>query len=249
MKNKISCVIITKNEEANIGRCLESVKWMDEIVVVDSGSTDRTVEICHSFGCKVIETEWRGFGKTKKFAVEQATNDWIFSIDADEEMTAQLRETIQGLLAETDLAAGYYVKRRSFYLDKLIRFSGWNRDYPLRFFNRRFGNFNEKAVHESVRISAAKKNYIESCLLHYTCPTIEFHLQKINLYSTLGAQHLFEKGRRSSMPAAIIRGKIKFLKMYILQGGFLDGVAGLILALNSAYGVYLKYLKLWKMTK
>lgn len=248
MKKKISCVIITKNEEANIGRCLESVKWMDEIVVVDSGSEDETVAICKKYGCRVIETSWMGFGGTKRFAVEQATYDWIFSIDADEEMTPQLRETIQTLLCQSDAAAGYYVKRRSFYLQRLIRFSGWNRDCPLRFFNRKFGNFNEKKVHESVRISAPKK-YIENALLHYTYPTIESHLKKMDLYSSLGAQQLKEKGRRSSVLTAILRGKIRFLKMYILQGGFLDGTAGLILALNSAYGVYLKYLKLWKMSK
>ncbi len=248
MKNKISCVIVTKNEQANICRCLQSVQWMDEILVLDSGSVDETVKICKEFGCKVVETEWMGFGKTKRFAVEQAKYDWIFSIDADEEMTTELRETLQQLLQTANPAAGYYIKRRSFYLGKRIRFSGWNRDYPLRFFNRKFGNFNEKEVHESVRIAAPKKN-IEDCLLHYTYPTIESHIQKIDLYSTLGAQQLLAKGKQASVFTAVMRGKVKFLKIYILQAGFLDGLEGLVLALISAFGVYLKYLKLWELTR
>ncbi|KAA3619698.1 MAG: glycosyltransferase family 2 protein [Calditrichaeota bacterium] len=248
MKNKISCVIVTKNEEHNIARCLESVKWMDEILVVDSESEDRTIEICQSFGCKISRQAWMGFGKTKAFAVTQAQHDWIFSIDADEEMTPELKDKLVRLLQENEPAAGYYIRRRSFYLGHLIRFSGWNRDYPLRFFNRKSGNFNEKEVHESVRINGPK-SYIEECLLHYTYPTIESHLQKIDRYTTLGAQQLFENGKRASVISAIIRGKLKFLKMYILQAGILDGFAGLNLALISAFGVYLKYLKLWKLSR
>ncbi|MCA9733637.1 MAG: glycosyltransferase family 2 protein [Deferribacteres bacterium] len=247
MRHKISCVLITKNEAKNIARCLESVKWMDEIVVVDSESTDRTLEICKEFDCKIDRHEWMGFGKTKAYAVSLAENDWIFSIDGDEAMTPELRKTIENLLQSDERKAGYYIKRRTYYLDRLIRFSGWNRDYPLRFFNRTFGTFNEKEVHESVRINE-QKEHIEEFLLHYSYPNISSHLQKIDRYSTLGAQQLYDKGKSVSFFSAILRGKMRFIKMYFLQCGILDGPEGFILALISAFGVTMKYLKLWKMT-
>ena len=248
MKSEISCVIITKNEAHNIRRCLESVKWMDEVIVVDSGSEDETVAICKSMGCKVIEIEWMGYGKTKGFAVKQAKHDWVFSIDADEEMTPELRQRVEKILSSTDAVQGYYVRERTFYLGRLIRFSGWGSEYHLRLFNRNYGNYNEKELHESIRLKGEKAR-IEEHLLHYSYPSIEVHLRKINLYTTLGAQQLKAKGRSSSILSALIRGKLRFIKTYFLYGGFLDGREGLCLALISAYGVSFKYLKLWKMTR
>ncbi len=243
---KLSIVIITKNEESNIGRCLKSVRWADEIVIIDSGSTDRTLEICRDYSCVITSSEWLGFGRTKQLAVSTASNNWLFSIDADEEMTPELADKIRRLLSDNTHKNGYRIRRMSFYLGKLIRHSGWNRDYPLRLFNRKYGNFNEKDVHESVEIEGDIGKLNEP-LLHYTYPTISSHLIKMDRYTSIGAEVLSRKGKKVSIPGAVFRGMVKFIKMYIIQAGMMDGREGLVLALNSAYGVYLKYLKLWKL--
>lgn len=243
---KLSVTIITKNEEANIERCLKSVDWADEIVVVDSESTDRTVEICEAFAsCKVFRLPWEGFGKTKQKAVDQAGNDWILSIDADEQVSPELREKILDILSAGPQYNGYRIKRRSFYLGKLMRYSGWNSDYQLRLFNKKFGRFNKKTVHESVQMSGPVGR-IEEVLFHYTYPDVSAHVEKMDRYASLAAEALYKQGDKASLFEALLHAKMKFLKMYIVQLGFLDGRAGLILALNSAYGAYLKYLKLWK---
>lgn len=248
MKTPISVTIITKNEQQNIRRCLQSLSWADEIIVVDSGSEDDTVAICEEFGCRVYQEDWQGFGKTKQKAVSYAGNDWIFSIDADEEVTDALRERIITLFKEPVTVQAFRVHRRSFYLGKMIKHSGWNKDYPLRIFNRNAGGFNEKAVHESVHVEGTVER-LQETLLHFTYPTLESHLQKMNQYSTLGAQTLFEKGYRVTVCGALFRGKLKFMKMYLLKAGFLDGLTGFVLALNSAFGVFLKYMKLWKLNR
>ena len=166
MNRKLSVTIITLNEEKNIERCLRSVQWADEIIVTDSGSTDRTVEICRKYTDKVLQIEWLGFGKTKKFAVDAATNDWIFSIDADEQVTDELKNKIQQIMKKPS-AQAYRIKRKSLYLGKIINHCGWGRDYPLRLFDRKAGNFNDKLVHETVEITG-KILKINEPLLHYT---------------------------------------------------------------------------------
>ncbi|MBD3226344.1 MAG: glycosyltransferase [Caldithrix sp.] len=244
----LSAVIITKNEEDNIERCLQSLDWVDEIVVVDSGSTDRTAEICRERGCRLIESAWLGFGKTKQLAVLQATHDWVLSIDADEQVTDALRDQIIKNLSESPSVTGYRIQRRSYYLGKLIRFSGWNKDYPLRLFNKQFGNFNDHQVHEYVDLQG-NTSVIDSHLLHYPYKSIALHVQKLNRYAQLGAAEAYKKGQRSTPLHAILSAKFKFIKMYLLKAGILDGYAGLVLAVNSAYGVYLKYIQLWQKEK
>lgn len=244
MSEQLSVVIITKNEQENIARCLTSVQWADEIVVLDNGSTDRTPEICHHFNCKFIETKWLGFGLTKKLAVDSAVHDWIFSIDSDEQVSEELKLSIQNILKKPDYN-GYRIKRISFYLGKKINHCGWERDYPLRLFNRTVGNFNEKPVHESVVIPG-RIGKIEAPLFHHSYPTIASHIIKMNRYAELAAQESFQKGKSSTVLSAIFRGLFKFIKMYFLQRGFLDGRVGFILCCNSAFGVYLKYIKLWE---
>ena len=149
----LSVSIITKNEEDNIERCLDSVKWANEIIIVDSGSTDHTLEICKSYNCKIIETEWLGFGLTKQIGVNAATNNWILSIDADEEVTSELKNKILELVQSTTFHA-FNIKRVSYYLKKRIQYSGWQTDRPLRLFNKQYGNFNDASVHESVVINS-----------------------------------------------------------------------------------------------
>ena len=241
----LSAVIITKNEEKNIRRCLESLQWLDEIVVVDSGSTDRTMEIARECGAKVIETPWYGFGKTKQLAVDAATHDWVFSIDADEEVTEPLRCKIQSAL-EKPRKQGYRIARRSYYLGRPICFSGWRSDAPLRLFNRKHGRFNEKIIHESVEM-ASKPGIINIHMNHYTYPTISSHFSKIESYSELGAKQLLKMGKKVNLVASCFHGVVKFIKMYLLKLGFLDGKEGFVLAVISSFGVTLKYLRLWEL--
>lgn len=240
---KISATIITFNEEENIERCLQSIKWIDEIVVVDSFSTDSTLEICNKYNCNIIQTEWKGFGKTKKFAVDNSKNEWILSIDADEEVSEELKERILNITGK-EKYNGYKIKRRSFYLGKEIKHCGWDRDYPLRLFNKNAGNFNEKEVHESVKIDG-EKGRLEEPIYHYTYPDIATHVKKMNRYSDLGQSEIKSKNGYGII-ASLLLGINKFIKMYFIQKGFLDGKIGFLLSIHSAFGVYLKYIKTWQ---
>jgi hypothetical protein len=246
--NKLSVVIITLNEEKNIERCLRSVQWADEIVVVDSGSADATLDICRRYNCNIVQVEWPGFGRAKQTAVEAASFDWIFSIDADEQVTPELEQRLLSIAAAPAEFQGFRINRRSFYLGKLIRHSGWTRDYPLRFFNRQFGRFNDKPVHEGVELQG-RVGEIEQVLLHYTFPTLSSHIAKIERYAALGALEKAEKGKTSGVRRAVLRGAMEFLRIYIFNAGFLDGRHGVILAANSAFAAYMKYLMLWEKTK
>ncbi len=247
MRALLSVTVITKNEEANIRRCLESVRWADEIVVADSGSTDRTLEICRGYDCRILQTEWMGYGPTKQRATEAASHDWILSVDADEEATEELREAIHGALQSPAYDA-YRVRRRSFYLGRPIRHCGWSRDYPVRLFHRTRCRWNDRPVHESIVVSG-RTGTIRSPLLHHTYPTLSSHVERMNRYAELGAGQLHAHGCSSSIAGAVVRGVARFLRMYVLQAGFLDGRLGFVLCRNSAFGVYLKYLKLWEKTK
>ena len=243
MKSKISITIITKNEESNIARCLDSVSWADEIVVVDSGSTDNTLKICQDFRCKIIESDWLGFGNTKQLAVDSASHCWILSIDADEELTKALQLEIQDLSQKNFGDRAYRIKRTSFYLGKMIKYCGWQFDAPLRLFNKKNSRFNEKAVHESI-VTDQPVAILKHKMNHYTYPTIESHFKKMRFYGDIAANQMLIKGKRSSLMHAYIRAIIKFIKMFFFQLGFLDGTAGLKLCKNSAYGVWYKYKRL-----
>jgi glycosyltransferase involved in cell wall biosynthesis len=226
---------------------LNSLLWVDEIVVLDAFSTDKTIEICQRFNCKIIQREWEGYGKAKKFAVENARNNWILSIDADEVVSDKLRNEIKAVLDNPKFNV-YKIKINSFFLDKEIKYCGWNKEYKKRLFNKEFGNFNESSVHEAVLIKGTR-GIIHSSIYHYTYPSIQLQIHKMNLYSDLGAKSLTEKQKSGNVILAIVYGIFKFCKMYFFQLGFLDGYRGLILSINTAFGVYLKYIKLWSFTK
>ena len=245
----ISAVIICKNEENNIARCLESIKWADEIVIVDTGSTDRTLEICSNYGCSIfILDKWEGFGKAKNYAVNKAKYDWIFSIDADEEVSESLKNKILLKINEPEQNKAFKIKRVSYFMGKMIRYSGWQRDYPLRLFNRKNGNFNLKIVHEGVRVDCEIEK-IDDILHHHTYPEIKTHISKMIHYTELGAKQDFEKKKKSSITKAVFKGLLRFFKMYIINLGFLDGKAGLVLALNTIFYVYLKNIYIWELNQ
>lgn len=237
----ISTILITRDEENNIERCLESVRpFSDEIIVVDSGSTDRTIEIARAHDVRVIEHEWLGYGPQKQFTLEQATQPWVFSIDADEVVSPQLCEAIQSAPRDCE---GYAVARRVWYMGRWILHSGWYPRYVVRFFRRDRGSFTGEVVHESVRVRG-RTRHLHGDLLHYSYRDVDHHMEKINDFTTLSAGKMFQRGRRSSVLRMVVTPWLQFHKVYFLRRGFLDGFAGLVVALLHSMYVFLKHAKL-----
>ena len=247
---KISATIITFNEESNIKGACESVSWADEIVVVDSNSTDATREIAAAYGARVITNEWPGFGAQKQFAVDQAQNDWIFSLDADERVSDQLRQSIEVLKnhAQANDADGYTIARRTFYQQRWIRGGGWYPDRQLRLFNRMKGHWKQRHIHESVEMDpGARVGELGGDILHYTSPDAAHHHRMIGeRYAPLAAQQMFEEGRRTSVLGVALAAPAAFVRSWILKGGFRDGFAGFTIASFAAHHAFLKNLMLWE---
>jgi len=241
----LSVIIITKNEASHIGRCLESVLWADEIIVLDSGSQDDTVSICRQYTDKVYETDWPGFGVQKQRALDKATGDWVLSIDADEIVTAELRAEIEQALQQNKIH-GYEIPRLSSYCGRQMRHGGWWPDYVLRLFRRNAGHFSDAVVHEKI-IVEGKVGRLVSPFLHDTAVNLEEILRKMNSYSSLGAQMLYEKGVRASISKAFFKGLWTFIRTYWIKAAFLDGHQGLMLSISNAEGTYYKYLKLMEL--
>ncbi len=238
----LSVIIITKNEAHNISACLQAVAWADEIIVLDSGSEDDTVAICRQYTDKVFETDWQGFGVQKQRALAKAKGDWVLSIDADEIVTQELRTEIEKIM-EHGQFNGYEIPRLSNYCGRPMRHGGWWPDYVLRLFRRDCGHFIESLVHERVVVEG-KMGRINTPLLHDKFASLDEVLQKINHYSTLGAESLYGKGVRSSVSKALFRGFWMFFRTYVIKLGFLDGRHGLMLAISTGEDTYYKYMKL-----
>lgn len=242
---KISAVIITFNEEENIRAACESVRWADEIVVVDSESTDATREVAKACGAKVLINKWPGFAGQKQFATDAAINDWILSLDADERVSSELQSSIADLQikAETDLSDGYRIARRTFYMGRWIRGGGWYPDYQLRLFNRRLGNWGDRLIHESFVMNPTSRiATLSGDLLHYTVRDAAHHEQMIKeRYAPLGAQQMLREGKRTSSLKSAIAGPSAFVRSYLLKGGFRDGSAGLTIAKFAASHAALKH--------
>ena len=241
----LSVIVITKNESVHIQRCLESVVWADEIIVLDSGSEDNTVTICRQYTDKVYETDWPGFGIQKQRALNKATGDWVLSIDADEVVTESLRVEIEQAIQKNSFQA-YEIPRLSTYCGRQMRHSGWWPDYVLRLFQRNSGRFSEAIVHERVLVDG-RVGRLVTPFLHDTAVDLEEILVKVNSYSTLGSKMLYAEGARSSIIKAVLKGFWTFNRTYWLKAGFLDGAQGLMLAISNAEASYYKYLKLWAL--
>ena len=244
---KISATIITLNEERHIGDALASLAWADEIVVVDSGSTDRTVEIARGYTDRVVETDWPGYAAQKNRAAAEAANDWILSLDADERVTPELERSIAGVSERGPEAAGYRVARRAWYVDRWVRHGGWYPDWQVRLYDRRQARFEGDFVHESVRVD--RPGTLDGDLLHYTVESLADHHGRLDRYTTLAARALAARGRRFSPARAVLQPPVTFLQTYLLKQGFRDGAAGLAIAGFAAYYVFLRQVKLWELTR
>ena len=248
MTPKLSVAIITYNEESNIRRTLESVKWVDEIVIVDSGSTDKTVEICKSYTDNIFHQDWLGFARQKNLAIDRTSGDWILSIDADEPIEPALADEIRAIISSPNAYDGYRIPRRTFFLGRQIRYGGWYPDYNLRLFRRGKGHFGERAVHEAVRMqgSVGKTRH---AIEHYAYPDLASYLSSINKYSSLAVDVMGEKdisGFKTSWMHILMRPVLTFVFKYFFRFGFLDGKHGLVLNLFHSYYVFAKYAKAWE---
>jgi len=245
---KLSVVIITKNEEHNIRRCLESVKWADEIILVDSQSTDKTVDIAGEYGAKIFSPEWKGYGFAKREGVNNASGEWVLSIDADEEVTPELAEEIKMILTADEIYDGYLINRHTNFMGKWINHCGWYPDYLLRLFRKGSGNFNDAVIHEKVEIKG-KTRELKSKLLHYSYPTMEAYLERFNQYTTIGAEAALASGKKAGNFDIVFRPFISFIDHFLTHQGFQDGIEGFIISVMSSVAVMVKYVKLRHLQK
>jgi glycosyltransferase involved in cell wall biosynthesis len=244
--NQISVIIITKNEGLNIRACLESVAWANEIIVVDSGSTDDTVAICQEFTPHVYIHDWPGFGAQKNRALGYASKDWVLSLDADERVTPELSTEIQSTIRER-YKNGFEIPRLSSFCGRYMRHSGWHPDYVRRLFKRSKGKFSDDLVHERAIVTGLTGKLRQS-ILHESFRNAEQLLDKINHYSTASAQMLLSKNRKGTLKIAIAHALWAFLRTYFFRAGFLDGREGFMLAVSTAEGTYYRYVKLMLLT-
>ena len=245
---RISAVVIALDEGKNIVACLESLRWADEIVVVDSGSSDGTQEIARRYTDKVFDVPWKGFGPQKQAAVELASHDVVLNVDCDERVTAELAEEIGAILSGPGMAAAYTVPRRTFLGGKEIRHCGWYPDRTTRLFDRTRARFSADLVHERVEVSGDTAP-LKGHLLHYSFSGIGDMIPKINLYSDLSARQKFERGRRCGIADLLLRPAFAFLKTYVLRLGFLDGVEGVVISATTSWLAFAKYAKLRELSR
>lgn len=246
--NTLSVVIITRNEEHNIGRCLTSVAFADEIIVVDSQSSDRTVDIARSQGAIVINHDFKGYGDAKQTGVDRASQDWVFSIDADEAVSPRLAEEIRRTISDNEAADGYFVPRCTNFLGRWIRHSNWYPDYVLRLFRRDKGRFDGAVVHEKVEVDGRVEK-LKADLLHYSYPSMEEYLRKFDIYTTMGAEQALKAGKRAGWWSVTAKPLAALIRHFIIKQGFRDGLEGFLISVLSSGAVMVKYAKLRHMQK
>ncbi len=239
---KLSAVLITRDAATQLPACLATLDFCDEIVVVDSGSSDATVEVAQRFGARVMETHWRGFGPQKQFAVEQASHDWVLCIDADERVSGLLRDAILAVLSAPTFAA-FRFPRCNRFMGRYLKHGEGYPDWSLRLFDRRQAHWSDAAVHERV-ISNAPAGTLDGDLYHDSAESLEGYLEKQNRYSTLAAEAALAAGKRSSVAQLLLSPLFRFVKFYLLRRGFLDGVPGLIHILIGCYASFAKHAKM-----
>ena len=244
---KITATIITLDEERNIGRAIESLRCCDEILIVDSGSVDRTVELAEKLGARVIEAGWRGYAGQKNWAAEQASNEWILSLDADEALSEALEAEIWNLKKNGPRYDAYTMPRLARYLGRWILHSGWYPDRKVRLYHRERAKWMGDFVHESVHAQGSV-GHLDANILHFTCDSLSEHVKTVERYTTLAAQELASRRVRIGWLRLIVDPPWTFIRSYFLQRGFLDGLEGLIIAYMAAFYTFLKYAKTRNMS-
>jgi len=243
--NKVSVIIPTLNEEDRVGRALESAKFADEILVIDSFSKDNTIEIAKSYEARIIQRVFDDFSSQKNYAINQASFDWIVVLDADEVITEELQKEIVEKASNPKGNVGFYIYRSFFIKDKRIRFSGTQNDKLIRFFNRKRCHY-QGVVHEKIK-AKGKVGVMEGRLLHYSYKSFDHFISKLNLYATLKAKSIYRKNIFLNPYHFVIKPIARFVKHYLIQLGFLDGFYGFLIACLHSYGVFARYVKLWQM--
>ncbi|EKD78187.1 MAG: Lipopolysaccharide core biosynthesis glycosyltransferase [uncultured bacterium] len=247
MKPSLSVILITKNNEKTIEKCLESVKWADEIVVLDSGSTDRTLSLCTKYTTKIIQTDWPGFGPQKNRAIDKATGDWIFSIDSDEWLSDASRDEIIATI-NNPTATVFQMPRLNQYCGQWIRHGDVGKDKVIRLFKRGAARFNDNLVHEKLQTDI-HIGILKNSLLHNSYDSLDALLQRINYYTTLSAQSRFKQNKKTNFAKAIFSAWWAFTKSYFFRAGFLDGKMGFIVSLSSAESSFYRHVKLMELQK
>jgi glycosyltransferase involved in cell wall biosynthesis len=243
----LSVIIIARDAESTIRRCLASVAWADEIVVVENGSGDRTAQICRELGAKLHQTDdWPGFGPQKNRALEHAASEWVLSLDADEWVSPELRAAIGAAIGDARDRVAFRMPRLSSFCGRLMRHSGWWPDYVTRLFRRGHARFSDDLIHERVLVDGPVGR-LGPPLRHEAVRDLEQILAKINAYSSAGAESMLRAGRRGSLAAALVHGYWAFLRAYLLRAGFLDGREGFMLAVCDFEVTYYRYLKLMRL--
>ena len=244
----LAVTVITKNEAQHIGRCLQSVQWADEIIVLDSGSSDNTVAICRQYTEKVFSTDWPGFGAQKNRALDKTTCEWILSLDADEWVSQELRREMAEAIHRPGGPAAYRMPRRSSYCGRFMHHSGWWPDHVTRLFQRGNGRFSDDLVHERLIVEGTVGQLIHP-LIHQAFSDLEEVLETMNAYSTAGAKMLRQRKVKGSLAGAVMHGLWSFFHSYVIRVGFLDGREGFMLAVSNGEGTYYKYLKLMLLSQ
>jgi glycosyltransferase involved in cell wall biosynthesis len=245
---KVSVTVITLNEVEHIGAAIDSAAWADEIVVVDSGSTDGTADIARAKGVTVLTREWSGYVDQKNFAAERVSHDWIFSLDADERIPPELAAEIRALLSSEPSRRGYRVPRVTFHLGRWIRTTDFYPDFQTRLYDRRAARWRGKYVHESVAVDGPA-GQLRHDLEHYSFRDLRDQLDRVNHYTTLAARQMREAGHRAGPLDLLVHPPAAFLRNYLLRRGILDGSVGLTISLVNAYSVFLKFAKLWELQR
>lgn len=243
-KIPISLAIITLNEEAHIARCIQSVPWASEVIVVDSGSQDKTVEIAKELGAQVYAQKFLGFGPQKQWALDKTNQDWVLSLDADEALSPELSQEIQKKWKEGFEAQGYFLPRLSYHMGRWIRHGGWHPDYQLRLFNKKFARWGGGHVHEKIICEKTKK--LKHVIYHWVFRDLSHQVEANNRYSSLGAQDLKDRKKKFCLCKLLFKPISKFVECYFFKRGFLDGLPGFIIAVGASYSVFLKFSKLYE---
>jgi len=244
-RQSVSVIITTFNEEINVADCIESVMWADEILLVDSFSTDRTVEIAGRYPIQILQREYFGSAAQKNWALDRVAHDWVLIIDADERVPEPLAREILTVLATQPAVQGFYIRRENVFIDHVIRHSGWSTDKVVRLFRRDKGRYPNRRVHADLEIEGPVP-VLRHPFLHHTFRTFDQYFPKFLNYAEWGAAQAFRDGRRAGLAELVFRPWWRFLRTWVLQAGFLDGMHGFVLCSLQAFGVFLKYARLWE---